>query len=299
MDTQYNQVRYEDNPGYRLLHTIGARAGESVLPYLHYSLNFMLLYFKHGTGTIKIEGRHYNIDEGDLIMLNTSELYQFTVDNKLFHERITLGVNEALLAAFPDACSSLFAPFYKREKGIGNRICAATVKEHGIDIYLDDILKYVKSSDSTAAPLTFCKIIELLAKLNEIFTPADLANNSHMLLNPLIKDVLSYLNIHFKENISISDIAEEFSIDKSYLSHLFKEHVGMSLWTYVIFRRIQLFNSLISKNSSIEDTCYQVGFQNYSNFFRLYKKYMNMTPAQFKSQIKSGKKMININSHLV
>ena len=77
MKSQFDKARYNDNPGYRLLHVKGAHAGDSPLPYLHYSPNFMLLYFKHGIGSIKIEGRHYDINEGDIILLNPSELFQY------------------------------------------------------------------------------------------------------------------------------------------------------------------------------------------------------------------------------
>lgn len=298
MKSQYDRTRYIDNPGYKLVHIKGAHAGDSSLPYLHYSPNFLLLYFKRGAGNIKIEGRHYSINEGDIILLNPSELFQFTVDDSTYHERISLNITEALLASYPYAAESLFAPFYNREKGVGNRISAETVTSLGIDTYLDNILEYSKSPDAAAPLLAFCKIIELLSKINETVIksapPAPVQN----LLNPLISDVLNYLNLHFKEDLNIGSVAEHFNIDKSYLSHLFKDHVGMSLWTYVIFRRLQLFNSLIREGGAIEATCYKVGFRNYSNFFRLYKKHMKMAPTEFKAQIKSGKKIITPNIHL-
>lgn len=298
MKSQFDKARYNDNPGYRLLHVKGAHAGDSPLPYLHYSPNFMLLYFKHGIGSIKIEGRHYDINEGDIILLNPSELFQFTVNDKTYHERITLSITEALLASYPYAAETLFAPFYNREKGIKNRISAETVTSLGIDTYLDDILEHSKSSNVEAPLLAFCKIIELLSKINETMAKTAPSAPVQNLLNPLISDVLNYLNLHFKEDLNISTVAEQFNIDKSYLSHLFKDHVGMSLWTYVIFRRLQLFNSLIREGGAIEATCYKVGFRNYSNFFRLYKKHMKMTPTEFKAQIKSGKNTITPNIYL-
>ncbi|MBQ6937652.1 MAG: helix-turn-helix transcriptional regulator [Clostridia bacterium] len=292
MKSQFDRTRYTDNPGYRLVHIKGTHAGDSALPYLHYSPNFLLFYFKHGTGNIKIEGRHYNINDGDIILINPSELFQLTVDDKTYHERISLSMTEGLLASYPYAAERLFAPFYNREKGTRNRINAETVSALGFNTYMEDILKFLGSTDAEAPLLAFCKIIELLSKLNETMTKTTPSASAQNLLNPLISDVLNYLNLHFKEDLSIDAVAEQFNIDKSYLSHLFKNHVGMSLWTYVIFRRLQLFNSLIREGGAIEATCYKVGFRNYSNFFRLYKKHMKMTPTEFKAQIKSGKKII-------
>ncbi len=296
MNIEFDRIRYNHNLGYRVLHITGMNAGETALPFLHHCFNYMLMYFKEGSGRIRIEGNRYNLDAGDLIILNPSELFQITVDDGIFHERVTINLSEAMFAFFSSDQSSLFVPFFKRKKGMGNRTPAELIKKHGIDNHIESILKHLQSSDSSSPILAFCKIVEMLACIKESVSSDLLKESGQILSNPLIEDVLKYLNSHFKEDINISDIAQKLNINKSYLSHLFKEHVGMGLCTYVTFRRIQLFNTLIKENDSIEDTCYEVGFQNYSNFFRLYKKYMKMTPSQFKRQIKSGEKLIDINS---
>jgi len=292
MTAQYNRNRYDDNLGYRILHISGTNTGETALPYLHHCLNYMLLYFKCGKGSIKIEGHHYNLNEGDVIVLNPSELFQITIDDSVYHERMTFNLSESMLAAFPGECNSLFELFYQRKKGIGNRVPAQKIRESGLDKYFDEILEFARSKEHLSPLLTFCRIAQLLEKLGKLISYNYSYGSEQTILNPLISDVLCYLNLHFTEDICIAEIAEEFNVDRSYLSHLFKEHVGMSLWTYVISRRIQLFNSLIRQNYSVEETCYKAGFQNYSNFFRLYKKHMNMTPTQFRNQIKSGEKLI-------
>lgn len=293
MEQNYNKVYYDSHPGYRLHHTYGACAGESTLPYTHYNINFMLIYFIHGTGNIKIEGRHYDIEAGDIIILNPTELYHCTVDVESYHERIVLYINESILRNFPYDCSELFMSFHQRKRGLGNRIPAHITAGNHLDLELQSLLQLAKAPDTTSAVLSICKVIEILARLNQIVMPlyiSNLNNRERANENPLINNVLNYINNHFTEELHIADIAIQFNLDQSYLSHLFTEHVGMSLWNYVIFRRLYLFNDLIRTNHSIEETCYQAGFQNYSNFFRLYKKYMKMTPLQFKRKMQSTRK---------
>ena len=91
--------------------------------------------------------------------------------------------------------------------------------------------------------------------------------------------------LDFSKLEELEEIAKQFYADKYYISHLFKEQVGVTLWNYVIFRRLTAFNDLIRANTPIEDACFRVGFQNYSNFFRLYKKHMQMTPREFKQSV--------------
>ena len=291
MENSYNKFRYDHNMGYRILHVRGNHAGDSVIPNLHHSHNYMILYFIHGTGNIKIEGRNYHLSGGDIVILNPSELFRIFVDDSLYHERVSLLVSEAMLAPFPESCNSILSPFYNRKKGDGNHIPAKYVSSLKIDKCFSKILEFSQTSDSSATLYTFCEIVRLLRLLNEA-SHITFQSDSQITMNPLISDVLAYLNLHYKEDLSIAVVAEEFHINESHLSHLFKENMGMSLWSYVTFRRIQLFNELIKNNNSVESTCYLVGFKNYSNFFRLYKKYMHMTPTEYKKQVQSGVKII-------
>ncbi len=286
MNSQYEKKRYNYGLGYRLLHIKGNHAGDSTLSYLHYSLSCMLLYFKDGEGVIKIEGRTYKLHTGDIVLLNPSEIFRFSVEDSVPHERLTVHIDESMFKAFGEVHKELFSHFYNRDKGTGNVIRAEKVQELGLNLYLKSILEYVESSEQTAPLMIFCKLTELLSSLKEI--SATPQNENQVPLNPLVESVLDYLNIHFKEDLSISSVAEKFNIDKSYLSHLFKEHTGVSLWTYVIYRRIQIFNNLLIQGGTAEENCYKVGFQNYSNFYRLYKKHMGMSPSQLKKETKTS-----------
>ena len=285
MEKKYEKVCYDTNFGYCIHHTTGMSAEESTLGYLHYPTEFMFYYFIHGSGIVKIDGNHYDIGEGDIVMLTPSELFYCSIEKNKPHERIVLHVNETIMKNFSTDCSFLFMPFYKNERGVGNRIPAQIVKEFGLDKSFESLLNIVRNPDRTSSTLAICKTIEVLAQVGKILDSKELHDSGHMCENPLVNEVLNFLNNHFREDISISGIASTFNVDKSYLSHLFKEHMGVSLWNYVIFRRIYLFNSLIKKGHSIEETSRQVGFQNYSNFFRLYKKHMQMTPTQFKKKV--------------
>ncbi len=286
MNSQYTKQRYNYNLGYRLLHVKGKHAGDSTLTYLHYSLNCMLLYFKSGEGVIKIEGRTYKIHTGDVVILNPSEIFRFLVDDTIPHERLTVTIYESMFDAFGGVQGELFSPFYNRAKGTGNVIPSEKVQKLGLNLYLEQILEQAESSSQTAPLMIFCKIAELLSAMGELSHTEQKENQ--VPLNPIVESVLEYLNIHFKEDLSITAVAEKFNIDESYLSHLFKEHTGVSLWTYVIYRRIQTFNKLILNGGSAEENCYKVGFRNYSNFFRLYKKHMGISPSQFKKETKTS-----------
>lgn len=289
MYTTYKKTVYDNRPGYSLNYTAGRAAGGSTLDHPHMSPDYMLLYFIHGSGNIKIEGKHYDIHPGDVFLVNPAELFHCTINQNEYHERIVLHVNTHFLKMLPYDTSTLFSVFDDREKGTGNRISSRIVAEYGIDKQFLEILQLLQNPEPLNDILALCKVTELLAQLNRLSCYSDTESYIKTAECSLAEQILVYLNIHFSENISVSSVAEVFSINQSHLLHIFKERTGMSLWNYVILRRLHLFNELLQKEHSIETSCYLVGFQNYSNFFRLYKKYMGMTPMQFKKKLLSDK----------
>jgi len=282
LNGSYKKTRYVMGKGVSISHTWGESAEKSTLSYSHYTKDCMFYYFIKGKGSIKVEGRIYDIEEGDIILVNPSELFMCEIYGNAFHERLVLRVNHAILDNFLQDGASLISPFYNREKGNGNHIPCRIVESSGIKNHMEEIFMHAKSSQPSENILAVCKTIELLSDFSKLkFFDAKTDNTSG---NPLIDNVLTYLNEHFRENMTIEYVASLFHIEKSYLSHLFKEHVGIPLWNYVICKRLNYFNDIICQNQSIDEAYVLAGFQNYSNFFRLYKKYMNMTPSEFKRQ---------------
>ncbi|MBQ7897245.1 MAG: helix-turn-helix transcriptional regulator [Clostridia bacterium] len=286
MNKGYTKLLYDDNSGFRLHHTKGRFAAESTTSYLHYDVELSLIYFIHGIGEIKIEGKKYTIEDNDLILLKPSELYHCNVKDGTYHERLVLYFSGDLFENFKESGKALLKAFYNRPDGFENKIPAKIVKENKIDIEIKELLNLVKDQSEVKKIVSVCKTVEILAKLRNVISSSSEEQSAQTSENPLINNVIAYINQNFSENISLEDISKRFYIDKYYISHLFKEQVGVTLWNYVIFRRLTAFNDLIRANTSIEEACFRVGFKNYSNFFRLYKKHMQMTPTKFKKSIR-------------
>ena len=282
----FNKTSFESDLGYEITHTTGLSAENSTISYPHQTPRFMLYYFIHGSGNIKIEGKTYDINDGDIIILNPFEMFCCSVDANKYHERIVLHFTDDLLNHFPKDCTMLYSPFLNRNKGVSNHISSETVKKCGLDNIMQSLHLAVQNNNPTKEILVLCKIAELLSVLCEVSEKSNTQSTVHSTENTLINNVLEYLNLHFREEINIDTIAEEFNIDKSYLSHLFKDYVGTSVWNYVIFRRISYFNDIVNKGVNIEQASRLAGFNNYSNFFRLYKKHTRITPTEYKKQKK-------------
>lgn len=96
---------------------------------------------------------------------------------------------------------------------------------------------------------------------------------------------IEYINAHYTEDITLSEIAEKSNITPNYFSKLFKECLNMKLWDYVCAKRIEKAKKLLSENEddlTVLDIANQCGFNNTANFNRSFKLYTGMTPSEFR-----------------
>lgn len=99
-------------------------------------------------------------------------------------------------------------------------------------------------------------------------------------------DVLTYIRENFKRNLSLENVAQQVFISPFYLSHLFKEELGITFVEYLTRVRIEAAKQLL-KNSSetILAVSAQVGYEDASYFSKVFKKVTNISPNQYRKSI--------------
>lgn len=104
--------------------------------------------------------------------------------------------------------------------------------------------------------------------------------------NKINKDCIfieNYLNIHYREYITLDTLAELTFMNKYYLSHIFKEHSGYSPIDYVLHKRITEAEKLLtSTDLSISQISNIIGFGSSSYFSQYFKKQNDLSPSQYR-----------------
>lgn len=99
----------------------------------------------------------------------------------------------------------------------------------------------------------------------------------------LIREIKSYLELHYiDQNLSLTAVADTFGISSSYLSRYFKNQTGTNFVDYVNRRRIEASKRWLAGGMTIVQVAQKAGFDNDITFRRLFKKYMGLTPSQYK-----------------
>lgn len=95
--------------------------------------------------------------------------------------------------------------------------------------------------------------------------------------------VKKYIEEHYMKEIKLSDLALVTHVTPSYLSTKFKKEEGMSFTEYLVRHRIKMAEELIkSENLSLKDVSDKVGYHDYVQFSKMFKKYVGIAPSEYK-----------------
>ena len=101
-----------------------------------------------------------------------------------------------------------------------------------------------------------------------------------------ISKVCRYIEEHISQKITLTDAAALVNMSESAFSHFFKRQTGISFITYVNNLRVAKACDLLANTAlSASEICYDCGFNNKSNFIRLFTKRKNMTPIEYRNHI--------------
>lgn len=99
-----------------------------------------------------------------------------------------------------------------------------------------------------------------------------------------VRAAMDYIDEHFAEDISMYQIASHLGVSESHLSHLFKEHSGFTVLSYLQDRRIrEAMRLLKDPRRNVSEIFQLCGFSNGSYFCKVFKRYTGVTPSEFRN----------------
>lgn len=100
----------------------------------------------------------------------------------------------------------------------------------------------------------------------------------------IVLEIKEYVDSHLQDaQLSVDQVADNFSFSASYIRQLFKEIMNMSLSEYILQERIErVKEKLVSSQLSVLEIADQCGFLSKGHFFSAFKKFTNLTPKQYR-----------------
>jgi AraC-like DNA-binding protein len=143
--------------------------------------------------------------------------------------------------------------------------------------------------DSFYAVMKFFTILYELSKCKEAktlssspFARIDTHSESRR-----VQNIQQYINENYKQDIRLPVLAQMAGMSAVAFSRFFKARTGTSLSDYIIDVRLgHASQMLIQTGTPVADICFECGFNNLSNFNRIFKKKKGCSPQEYRKQLK-------------
>jgi len=102
-----------------------------------------------------------------------------------------------------------------------------------------------------------------------------------------MQPALDYIEENLGGKVSVAELSRRLNFSYTYFIKQFKRIIGMSFTDFVTYKRIQKAEQLLlTKDLSIAEVAEAVGMNNIGHFYRMFHRYNNCTPKQFRERLK-------------
>ncbi len=255
-------------PALKLLYVSSAKYGGdwNSAPHAHDCTE--LFYVVSGTGQFKVESQLFPVSADDLVVINPNvEHTELSRDNRPL-EYIVLGMEGLEFAPAQDGDSRYCVMSFQGQREdilplLSSLLREAETKQAGYELVCQNVLEILT--------VRLGRRVEFSPASGGRYTSKECAL------------VRRYIDSHFKENITLSQLSDLVHINKYYLVHTFSREYGVSPISYLISRRLQESKYLLSRtNHSLSQICHLLSFSSPSYISQIFRRVEKMSPLEYR-----------------
>lgn len=228
-----------------------------------------------------VEGRIIRLQPGDLLFINPMELHRPVSDpENPVCERFVLWINREYLAGISSQQTPLDSCFDTSLPNHSHLIRPPAAERAVITAKMGELVRESYGKDfgsSISAQGVFLQLMVLLNRLARRTTTRQEGEQ----LSPLVRSALAYIGENLSADLSLEDIAGKLFVSKYHLSHAFSREVGVSVYRYVLLRRLVLARQMLTDGEPAGQVCRNCGFSDYTGFYRAFKSEYGVSPREF------------------
>lgn len=261
----------------------------------HWHREIELMYVVSGCATFLIDDLTYELSAGNCILINTNVMHAVRpiegndceLISIIFHMNYLFGNSHSALS------SSYMLPITNNHS-----MRAINLSDHPQALELIQTMIFENKEQVFAYEIKtkehllrlWILLLEYLKEQDESSMDSPL-DPQVSLDSARVKQAISYITVHYGENITLDDIANSIHVSRGECCRCFKRCLDITPFEYLLKYRIYTATDLLSNLESphsISDIALMTGFNSSSYFNKIFRKYMNCTPSQFKRQRKEG-----------
>lgn len=243
---------------------------------LHTHKYYELLYLTEGDISYLIGDRLYKAASGDIFITPPGQEHGLSFNSDANYARHFIQLSPELMAQIPqELCNNFINSLCTKY----NRIPSEIVKKYNLGSYFHSVSRHLIYDSAIDDFMIRTYIMQLIAVTNSI---AGDEITSYFNEKPMILDIKDYIMKNLKNQLSLDAIAANFFMSKYHMCHIFRDETGMTIKNYINLQRVAKARELLLSGRTPADIPKLCGFNDYSTFYRTFKRYTGYSPAEVK-----------------
>jgi len=215
---------------------------------VHHHDFYEVYFFLTGQVEYLVEGKIYHLEPGDLLLINPKELHQPMVKANVRYERIVLWIDKDYLDSFAFSGIDLTRCFDGSLPTHTNLLRSDSALREEIHMHLRELIRESYGTEYGASLCAAGIFLQVMVELNRLALHMEQekretgAGGESSLL---VSQVLAYIGEHYREELSLEGLASRFYVSKYHLSHEFSRAVGISVYRYIMLKRLQIARQML------------------------------------------------------
>ncbi len=278
------KVKYDYDGYYAYIRrdSLSSHPGFTANGHWHDDLEFM--YILSGTMEYNVNGEIITISEGNGIFINARQMHYGFSDTREESEFICVLLHPMMLCTSGSIDRDFVSPFIA-DNSIPYILLDKSINWQ--EEILNDIEKMYQYKDNTSAQLYIQNLfyhIWILFTENTMKAGRKRKQDRNL---SILKDMLTYIQKHYTEKVTLDDIAKSGNISKSTCLVIFKKYLCDTPTNYLInYRLNNALNLLKETDLSVSETALSVGFNGISYFTETFRKVYGCSPSEYRAKCK-------------
>ena len=257
---------------------------DPVGPHIHNNVSEFYLTLSDLPDVI-LNDRVFEVPSHTLIVIPQFCVHQLYHEKDTVYERYVINVDDRWLNAALNDSGETFS--YLGSGSDPFLIALDPKSEKELSMYFDKLIDCLKPT-----PRNLSTFFEMMEKFDEIVrknrkeAPEDYMTSKSQ---AFVSDVISYINAHIQENLTVSGLSEHFFLNPDYFSRLFKKHAHVSVSQYITMQKISTAQTLLRSGMTVAQVQEKLGYSSYAYFFKTFQKNTGISPSKYKTHYNSVK----------
>jgi len=245
---------------------------------VHHHDFYEIYFFLNGKAEYWVDGRLYTLKPGDLLLINPMELHRPLAISGNTYERIVLWINRDYIQDIADGITDLTECFSRSVPLHTNLLQPTAAQRSELVARFGELVRESYSKEYGSGLYADGIFLQLMVEINRMAKRKNAQWQEGEKSSNLVKKVLEYIAEHFREPLSLQELAQMFYVSKYHLSHEFSREVGTSVYRYIMLKRLLHARQMLSDGAAPGEVFSSCGFTDYANFYRAFKAEYGVSP---------------------